>query len=273
MTQSGRATLSLVTGLAVGLSIWSVLPQSVDASALFGCCEFANGTCDNLDDFICEGAPNNGDFFDGQVCGENGTCRVPQEGCCSDPGVFCNESSDELLCASGPGTFVLNGVCASVGMAALSGPATSGACVTETPTSTPTSTPSDTPTATPTDTPTGTPTDTPTDTPTATPSDTPTDTPTETPSQTPTDTPSRPNGSVCEDPSDCISGNCVDDVCCDSGCSGSLEACNLPGSVGTCSPITAEAPAISPRALTGAALLLALIGMVSLLLRRRTGTS
>jgi len=229
----------------------------VDAGALFGCCELANGTCDNLDDFICVNDPINGDFFSGQVCGENGTCRVPQEGCCSDPGVFCNESSDELLCASGPGTFVLDGVCASVGMATLSGPATSGACVTETPTDTPTSTPSETPTATP----------------TSTPSDTPSETPTSTPSQTPTDTPNLPDGSECMDPNDCISGNCVDDVCCDTGCDGSLEACNLPGSVGTCTAITAEAPAVSPRALTGAALLLALIGSVSLLLRRRTGTS
>ncbi len=269
MTQSGRATLSLVTALAVGLSIWSVIPQSVDAGGAFGCCEFENGTCDNLDDLICENDPINGDFFFGQVCGGNGSCRVPQDGCCSDAGNFCNDNSDELLCAGGPGIFVLNGTCSGGGMDAVTSQVAIGVCVTETPTSTPTSTPSDTPTATPTETPTDTPTETPTDTPTATPSDT----PTETPSQTPTDTPSLPDGSVCDDPSDCISGNCVDDVCCDTGCSGSLEACNLPGSVGTCSPITAEAPAISPRALTGAALLLALIGSVSLLLRRRTGTS
>jgi hypothetical protein len=44
-----------------------------------------------------------------------------------------------------------------------------------------------------------------------------------------------PNGTTCAQPSDCLSGNCVDGVCCNSSCSGVCKACNLAGSVGTCS--------------------------------------
>jgi len=50
----------------------------------------------------------------------------------------------------------------------------------------------------------------------APPTATPTDTPTATPSATPTATATAtkvPNGGACMDPSDCVSGNCVDDIC------------------------------------------------------------
>ncbi|MGZ3440623.1 MAG: hypothetical protein ACXVDD_13970 [Polyangia bacterium] len=44
------------------------------------------------------------------------------------------------------------------------------------------------------------------------------------------------NGVVCAADTDCISGHCVDGVCCDTTCDGVCESCNLPGAVGACSP-------------------------------------
>jgi len=44
------------------------------------------------------------------------------------------------------------------------------------------------------------------------------------------------NGVTCMAPTDCISGNCVDGVCCDTACDGVCESCNQPGLVGQCSP-------------------------------------
>lgn len=43
-------------------------------------------------------------------------------------------------------------------------------------------------------------------------------------------------GTACTDGAECESGECVDGVCCDLTCDGPCEACNLPGSLGTCSP-------------------------------------
>jgi len=45
------------------------------------------------------------------------------------------------------------------------------------------------------------------------------------------------DGQPCVQPSECSSGNCEQGVCCASDCSASCFACNLPGSVGTCSPV------------------------------------
>ena len=44
------------------------------------------------------------------------------------------------------------------------------------------------------------------------------------------------NGVACMAATDCISGNCVDGVCCDTACDGVCESCNQPGLVGQCSP-------------------------------------
>ncbi|HRI71329.1 MAG TPA: VCBS repeat-containing protein, partial [Polyangium sp.] len=43
-----------------------------------------------------------------------------------------------------------------------------------------------------------------------------------------------PNGAYCSSNSNCLSGFCVDGVCCNSACSGSCQACNMPGTEGKC---------------------------------------
>lgn len=45
-----------------------------------------------------------------------------------------------------------------------------------------------------------------------------------------------PDGDTCTSDAFCASGHCVDGVCCTAACDRSCEACNLPGSVGTCTP-------------------------------------
>jgi len=42
------------------------------------------------------------------------------------------------------------------------------------------------------------------------------------------------NGEPCASGIECISGNCVDDVCCDSGCGGTCQHCALSGFEGNC---------------------------------------
>ena len=114
--------------------------------------------------------------------------------------------------------------------------------------------------------PTATPPSTPTVTPTGTPTHTPTTTPTTTPTATPTNTPI-PNGGSCTNGPACASGNCADDVCCNTPCTGPLEQCNLPGQVGTCASTAAGAPAMTPWGLFAAAGMLA--GIAGLTLRRQ----
>jgi MYXO-CTERM domain-containing protein len=45
------------------------------------------------------------------------------------------------------------------------------------------------------------------------------------------------NGDACTMGDECASKNCVDGVCCNNACDGQCQACNTPGSVGTCSAI------------------------------------
>lgn len=42
------------------------------------------------------------------------------------------------------------------------------------------------------------------------------------------------DGTKCDGPDQCISGYCTDGVCCNRPCGGACEACDLPGSEGTC---------------------------------------
>jgi len=51
----------------------------------------------------------------------------------------------------------------------------------------------------------------------------------------------RPDGETCTSDGECCSGNCTDGVCCDLLCGGDCEACNLTGSVGTCTDRAAGA--------------------------------
>ena len=46
------------------------------------------------------------------------------------------------------------------------------------------------------------------------------------------------NGDSCAADAQCTSNICTDGVCCDAICGGQCEACNITGSVGTCSPVT-----------------------------------
>jgi len=49
------------------------------------------------------------------------------------------------------------------------------------------------------------------------------------------------NGTSCGQASECASGTCVDGLCCDTACGGGAadcQACNLPGHLGTCTPVS-----------------------------------
>jgi hypothetical protein len=95
---------------------------------------------------------------------------------------------------------------------------------------------------------------------------TPTSTATPSPTQTPTHT-LIPIGGSCADPALCASGNCVDNVCCDTACTEPLRQCNLEGRVGICTSIAAPAPALTLRAQLVAIVLL--VATAAWAIRRR----
>lgn len=79
-----------------------------------------------------------------------------------------------------------------------------------------------------------------------------------------------PDGASCVDPTDCVSGNCVMDVCCDTPCTGPNQRCDIPDREGTCLTINpAPAPVLSGTGLLIGALLLAAVGTIGLLRNRR----
>jgi hypothetical protein len=61
---------------------------------------------------------------------------------------------------------------------------------------------------------------------------------------------------------------CTDGVCCDTACDQALEACDLPGREGTCSPEGAAVPAASHTGLFLLAGALAAFGIFALVRRR-----
>ena len=52
--------------------------------------------------------------------------------------------------------------------------------------------------------------------------------------------PTKGNGETCAASNECQSMQCVDGVCCDSGCDAQCQACDEPGSVGTCTTIMGQ---------------------------------
>jgi len=64
------------------------------------------------------------------------------------------------------------------------------------------------------------------------------------------------DGSVCGANNECQSDNCVDGVCCNTSCGGACDACDIGGSVGTCSVVSASNagdPSCAPYLCDGAA--------------------
>ncbi len=260
MSQSGRAAWSVITATAVALSLWSLVDGATGAPGTPGCCIVDNGTgCEQgFVDSLC--ASVNGTFSPFQVCSaDNTSCRAALPGCCEyDNATQCfTGKAGELECFLVGGDFFENETCVgSTGAsAALSG--VSGQCEPNTKEPTATATATDTPTAT----------NTPTATYTATATATPTATATET--SAPEGTPTMiPDGGECTDPADCESGNCVDDVCCESACDGANEQCNLPGLEGNCLALSATVPAASNHGLMMAIAAVLAVGLLAMARRR-----
>ena len=45
-------------------------------------------------------------------------------------------------------------------------------------------------------------------------------------------------GALCQEARECLSGSCVDGVCCNSACEGQCEACDVPKALGLCVPVS-----------------------------------
>lgn len=271
--------LPLMRGMALAFAVGVLgllMPRLALAQA--GCClvscQIANGTCG----IVTFGFPASCQAQCDTACGnvDGDSCAgIVANGCPSgSTAIACSLPDCSATCATNTPTPTVTSTPTSTPTdtptetpsetptATPSG--TSTDTPTATPSETPTVTPSETPTATPTETPSGTPTDTPTSTPSETPTATATETPTNTPTATPTDTNTpAPNGVSCTDPAECASGYCVDGVCCNEPCDAPSQACNLPGSVGTCSDLPRGVPTTSRSGLLmGLAILTAIAALV-----------
>ncbi len=232
MSQSGRAAWSVITALAVAATVWSLSAGATISGN--GCCIYQdNGTsCTETNEVDC-GQNFNGTFTAEMMCDGDDACREPLLGCCGIGKGFCRTGlDDELDCLDGD--FVEGQTCVpdEGDQATTSGPPDFGRCEVNTPTATATATA--TPTAT------GTVTET-----------------------------RLPEGDECFDPADCESGNCVDDVCCDSACDGPNEECNLPGLEGNCLATSATVPAASNTGLLLALAAMSAVALFAIARRRR----
>jgi hypothetical protein len=81
--------------------------------------------------------------------------------------------------------------------------------------------------------------------------------------------PDLPNGAGCTDGTDCLSGFCTDDVCCDTACDGLEQACNAPESLGTCKQFGLKAPLMSRFALLLMIVALSALGVLAIVRRQR----
>jgi LmbE family N-acetylglucosaminyl deacetylase len=50
--------------------------------------------------------------------------------------------------------------------------------------------------------------------------------------------PKKANGATCDADNQCTTGKCVDGYCCNSSCSAQCQACDVPGHLGACTPVT-----------------------------------
>lgn len=271
-----RSRLLTRTGVAVLLAVGIVAPDALLAQG--GCCRVL---CSDPagDNCLIAGSSTCTQSLCDTACADDGGCFLFDFDPCPEGSVI-----DTCPSVSGELTFSCDEMCLTHTPTPEATPtASSTATATDTPTVT------ETPTATPSQTPTSTPTVVgaccndedqcriaqqvacadagdeyqgdgttcepnpclATFTPTSTPTSTPTQTPTATATATSTDTPA-PDGASCTGPSDCISGNCVDDVCCNEPCDQPMESCDFEGQEGTC---IAVAPAAAPAASIPALLL------------------
>lgn len=72
-------------------------------------------------------------------------------------------------------------------------------------------------------------------------------------------------GAACTSGTECGSTFCVDGVCCSGPCSNPGQSCNLPGSIGLCRPLGGEVPVASRAGIIALSVLLAAVGIGSLI--------
>jgi hypothetical protein len=237
MSSSSPAAWSIFTAVAVAASLWSLIADAGTFDP--GCCLYENATPHCR---VTGNSPTcvfqfNGTFLPGQICGDdNASCREPSSspGCCEfGTEGFCSAGVVDELICLAQGGMFVEGETCVAPMLNATTFGDGGPPVCQ-------PLPSPTPTATGTATATAT---------------------------------KIPDGGACVDAVDCVSGNCVDDVCCESACDGANESCNLPGLAGVCLEMSATVPTASSRALSLALAVLLAVAIVALWRRRAARTA